>query len=332
MKTINNLATQIANLNGQIAAVSASNQQPNDLMDQRDNMIDQLSNIAPIVYSTQPNGMVTINLATQVPGSTTLQIANASEAPLVSGTTTNLMLAVPMGVPTYADGNPYINPITFPTIPAPIGGTIGASINVRDTIIGGATGLITQLNNIAQAMTQDVNVQHALGFDMNGVTGKPFFNVTPPAVSLTAPFTAVGTVTAANITVDPAIVASAQAIAAASSAGAVGDGSNAQAISNERSVVGALGTPIPGLTIQSGYENMITTMGATAQLAHNNTQSQSTVIQSLTAQRQSVGGVNQDEQMTQLIEFQHSYEAAARVVTTVDSMLNTIINHMGLQN
>lgn len=332
VKTINNLAGQIANLNGQIAAVAASNQQPNDLLDQRDQLIDQLSNIAPIVYATQPNGMVTINLATQVPGSTTPQIANPGEAPLVNGTSTNLMLTVPMGVPTYADGHPYVDPVTYPTIPAPVGGTLGASIQVRDTVIGGANGLSVQLNHIAQALAQDVNQQHALGYDANGVTGKPFFNVQPPAVALTAPFSAVGTVTAANITVDPAIVASAQAIATAASANAPGDGSNAQAISNERSAVGAVGSPIPGQTIQQSYESLITTLGAQAQQAHNNTQSQSTVIQSLTAQRQSVGGVNQDEQMTLLIEFQHSYDAAARIVTTVDSMLNTIINHMGLGN
>jgi flagellar hook-associated protein 1 FlgK len=330
--TINNIATQIANLNGQIAAVGAVNQQPNDLLDQRDVMLDQLSNIVPITYTTQTNGMVTVNLATQVPGSTTLQVARPSEAPLISGTTTNLLVAVPMGVPTYADGNAYMDPILFPTQPAPIGGTLGAAIRMRDNVIGGATGLITQLNNIAQALAQDVNVQHAAGYDLNGNTNKPFFNVAPPAAPLTAPFSNVSTVTAANITVDPAIVANPQAIMAATTSGAVGDGSNAQAISNQRSTVGAVGSPLPGVTIEKGYENIITTLGASAQLAHNNNQAQSTVMQSLTAQRQAVGGVNQDEQMTLLIQFQHSYEAAARVVTTVDSMLDTIVNHMGLGN
>ncbi len=329
--TINSLATQIANLNGQISAVGAVNQQPNDLLDQRDQLLDQLSNIVPITYTTQTNGTVTVNLATQVPGATTLQVARPSEAPLVSGTSTNLLLAVTMGVPTYADGLAYMDPVLFPTQPAPIGGTLGAAIQMRDSVIGGSTGLISQLNNIAQALAQDVNVQHATGYDLNGNTGKPFFNVTPPAVALTAPFSAVSTVTAANITVDPAIVANPQAIMAAT-AGAVGDGANAQAISNLRSAVGAVGSPLPGFTIEQSYENVITTMGANAQLAHNNNQTQATVMQSLTAQRQAVGGVNQDEQMTLLIQFQHSYEAAARVVTTVDSMLNTIVNHMGLGN
>ncbi len=331
--TINSLATQIANLNQQIAAVSASHQQPNDLMDQRDQMIDQLSNITPIIYSTAANGMVTINLATQVPGSTTLQIARPSEAALVSGTSTNLLVANPMGMPTYAaDGLTYVNTVLYPALTNPVGGLLGAYSQVRDSIIGGATGEIAQLNTVAQALTATVNVQHAAGYDANGNTGQPFFNVAPPAAPLTAPFTGVATVTAANITVDPLIVASPLAIMASGTTGAAGDGSNAQSIGNLRTVLGAIGSPLPGETAQQGYEQIITTLGAQAQVAHNDSQTQASVMQSLTAQRQSIGGVNQDEQMTMLIQFQHSYEAAARIVTTVDSMLNTIINHMGLGN
>jgi flagellar hook-associated protein 1 len=330
--TINSLATQIANLNQQIATVAASKQQPNDLMDQRDQLIDQLSNIAPIIYNTAANGTVTINLATQVPGSTTLQIARPTEAALVSGITTNLLVANPGGMPTYAaDGKTYVDTVLYPTLTDPVGGTLGSFSQVRDSIIGGATGEIAALNTVAQALVATVNVQHAAGFDANGNTGQAFFNVSPPAASLTAPFTAVGTVTAANITVDPLIVASPQAIMAASAAGAPGDGANAQAIGNLRTVLGAGGSPLPGQTAQQGYEQIITTLGAQAQVAHNDTQTQSSVMQSLTAQRQSIGGVNQDEQMTMLIQFQHSYEAAARVVTIVDSLLNTVI-HMGLGN
>ncbi len=85
--TINNAATEIANLNGQIASVLAGGQQPNDLMDQRDLLLDKIANTIPITTSTQPNGMVTVNIATAVPGSTTLQVARPSAAPLVSGVT-----------------------------------------------------------------------------------------------------------------------------------------------------------------------------------------------------------------------------------------------------
>ena len=50
----------------------------------------------------------------------------------------------------------------------------------------------------------------------------------------------------------------------------------------------------------------------------------------LSEQRQSVGGVSLDEETTNLIRYQHAYNAAARVVTTVDEMLDRVINNMGL--
>lgn len=425
---INNVATQIANLNSQIRAVKASGQQPNDLLDKRDQLIDQLSNAVPIVYSTGADGAVTINLATQVPGTTTLQIARPSAAPLVSGATTNLLVTNSMGIPTYAStatgteamslsgtfsgttganyivkvtaltagavtgasysndggntwtasasatspftlsnginasftagavvgdqfsftangtaatsfavqGAPLVDPLALSPASAttnPIGGQLGAAVQLRDVVIGGPTGLIAQLNTIAQAVVQAVNVQHAAGYDLaTGATGKPFFNVGSPATTLTPPFTAVGTVTAANIVVDPAIVANPQAIAAASTANAPGDGANAQALANLRLAVGAAGSPLPGETIGKAYEAMITTMGASAQQAKSANDSQGVVMQSLTSQRQSLGGVSMDEQMTMLIQFQHSYAAAARIVSTMDSLLDTIVNHMGLGN
>lgn len=417
--TINNNLTQIANLNGQIRAVLASGQQPNDLMDQRDVLIDQLSNTIPITYSQQTNGTVTINLATQVPGSTQLQVARPGAAPLVSGVNTNLLAFSSGYVPTYAStaagtesmsltgvysgtvgtsyivqatavtagavtavqystdggntfttvagpgpfslgngvtaaftagavvgdsfgfnatgtasasftvtGAPLVDPLALTPSGAttsPLGGQLGAAVKLRDVIIGGPTGLQSQLDAITQAIVQAVNVQHAAGFDLNGNTNTPFFTAS-------APYNVVTGVTAANISVAAAVVSNPQAIAAASSLGAVGDGSNAQAISNLVSAIGGAATPLPGFTILQGYQNTITALGANAQQAKGADQNQGTVMQSMNAQRQSLSGVNVDEQMTFLIQFQHSFSAAARVITTVDSMLDTIINRMGLGN
>jgi len=77
---------------------------------------------------------------------------------------------------------------------------------------------------------------------------------------------------------------------------------------------------------------MISALGANVQQTQNANQSQGTVMTSLTSQRASLSGVSLDEQMTMLVQFQHSYEASARVVTTIDSILDTILNHMGLGN
>ena len=53
-------------------------------------------------------------------------------------------------------------------------------------------------------------------------------------------------------------------------------------------------------------------------------------LTTIDGQRQSVSGVSVDEEMTNLVQFQHGYDAAARLLTTINSMLDTLINHTGL--
>jgi len=336
---INNYATQIANLNGQISGVIASGQQPNDLLDQRDLLLDKISHITPVTYSVQANGAMTVNLATQVPGSPLIQVARPTEPALVSNTTTNLLNVTSMGIPTYASsGLPYVDPTALTPAPgtptmSPVGGELGASLQMRDTIIGGTSGFIAQLDTIAKALVYNVNAIHVTGYDASGTTtGTPFFQVSPPATPLTTPFTTTATVTAANITVSSSVLANPNNIATAGTSNAAGDSTIAQSIANIRNLAGAALSPIPGKTIQQAYDVIIATLGANAQQAKSATQSQAIVMSTLTAQRQSVGGVSIDEQMTLLVQFQHNYSAAARIITTVDSMLDTIIHHMGLEN
>ena len=57
---------------------------------------------------------------------------------------------------------------------------------------------------------------------------------------------------------------------------------------------------------------------------------QQLVVNQLTTRVQEVSGVSLDEEATDMIRFQHAYQAAARVITTMDEMLNTLINGTGL--
>ena len=57
---------------------------------------------------------------------------------------------------------------------------------------------------------------------------------------------------------------------------------------------------------------------------------QTVVRNQVDAARESVAGVNLDEEMTNMMSFQHAYSAAARVVTAIDEALDTLINSMGL--
>ncbi|GAF21764.1 flagellar hook-associated protein FlgK [Bacillus sp. JCM 19047] len=55
-----------------------------------------------------------------------------------------------------------------------------------------------------------------------------------------------------------------------------------------------------------------------------------TRLRNIDGNRMSVSGVSLDEELTMLVQFQHSYNAAARVMTAMDEMLNTVINGMGI--
>ena len=78
------------------------------------------------------------------------------------------------------------------------------------------------------------------------------------------------------------------------------------------------------------YRQMIVQLGVDTQTATNRDQIQQSATQSLDNARSQESGVSIDEEMTNLIQFQHGYDAAARLMTTIDTMLDTLINHTGL--
>jgi flagellar hook-associated protein 1 FlgK len=118
-------------------------------------------------------------------------------------------------------------------------------------------------------------------------------------------------------------------IAASSSATTSGGNSVALAIAglqDKRPLVSGTGaTMLDGLSITEYYNRMVTNVGSAVNSADTLQQSQESVVSQLTAQQDGVAGVSLDEEMTNLIEFQKSFEAAAKIVNTVSEMYDTII-------
>ena len=82
-----------------------------------------------------------------------------------------------------------------------------------------------------------------------------------------------------------------------------------------------------GKTVHSYYKDMISQLGTKAQEANRKVANQSEVIlKNLELQRISVSGVSIDEEMTNLIQFQHSYSANAKMISTIDELLDVVIN------
>jgi flagellar hook-associated protein 1 FlgK len=186
------------------------------------------------------------------------------------------------------------------------GGDLGGSIQQRDTTID---GLLNQLNTLANQFATAMNAAQATGKDQNGTTGADFFK---PSGSAT-------TISAGNITMavtDPTQIAA----SLDGSSGGNGNLANFSAVQT---------TALPsGQTPGTAYSSLVYHVGSlTSQATAESTASTSSLLQ-LNNQLSSVSGVSIDEESANLITYQQAYEAAARVVSTVQELF-TVTMSMG---
>jgi flagellar hook-associated protein 1 FlgK len=128
-------------------------------------------------------------------------------------------------------------------------------------------------------------------------------------------------VKASNITV---IMTQGSLVAAASmssSASGSNDGSNALIASGTGA---AVGSP------DDLYNTLVGDVGSKSSLAQQQQATQDAVTSSVNALRQSASGVNLDEEVTKMLTLQRSYQASSKVLATMNSMLDTLINGLGI--
>jgi flagellar hook-associated protein 1 FlgK len=112
-------------------------------------------------------------------------------------------------------------------------------------------------------------------------------------------------------------------VAAASTlAGLPGDNGNALLLSN---LANKAITSLSGATFQGYYSNLTGTIGVQAQTAQRNFTAEKIMQTQLISQQQQVSGVSLDQEMTNLMNFQNAYAAAAKLITTADQMFQTLI-------
>ncbi len=106
----------------------------------------------------------------------------------------------------------------------------------------------------------------------------------------------------------------------------IGDGSGALILANIKTTsLSDLSAPIG-----SFYQSIIGDMGVSDKQTIDLGKNASVLMENADQRRMSVSAVSLDEEMTMMIQYQHAYNAAARNITTVDEMLDKIINGMGL--
>ncbi|MBM4417052.1 MAG: flagellar hook-associated protein FlgK [Chloroflexi bacterium] len=300
VQDINNLTTRIARLNDQIVRIVGAVDQPNDLRDQRDTLIDDLAKIVNISYIEGANGAVTISI-----GGRTAVFSDQSFALTVQADPTN-----PDGFNQVMWHDAFRLEQTPPLDLDPVSissGQLFGDIYARDTVIARA---LQSLQELGATLITRVNEAHALGFGLNNETGLLFFEGTG----------------ADDITVSEIITGDLDNIAAASSQSSPGDGSNALLIHD---IQRELTMNNASATMEDFFAGLVAEIGISRQQAHGMQQNERLLSSQLSQLRQSIGGVSLDEEATNLIRFQHAYNAAARLVTTFDEMLDRIIN-MGI--
>ncbi len=292
----NNLLSQIAQINTQIASVRGGGGSANSLIDQQNELAGQLASDLGATATTQPDGTMSVTVG----GST-----------LVQGAT--------------------VDTLKVGSVPATGGGTATAVVNTANNVAlqvssGAAAGYLNAVNSylpgyqksldgVAQALATTVDTQLAGGYTTTaGTTGDPLF---VKSGTSGAGATTTG-ITAATIAVNPSVVANPQ--------GTLGVSSVSGSANNDASVAQSLaeqGTSPTGP--DQAYTSLIQGLGTDVQGVNAQVSSQTSLANAATQNLQEVAGVNTDQQMVAMLSYQHAYQAAAQVVSVTNTMVQSLL-------
>lgn len=288
--TINNLATSIADMNTHIREQIASGGTPNDLMDQRDQAIRDLSQLVNV--STTQNSDGTLNVI-------------SSEFTLVDQSGARTM-------PSTIDLT--TGKITGWTVPIDVrSGKLAGQIQAMQI----AKREMGNLDTLANTLRTQVNAQHQTAVSPYGTTGANFFNDSATQTG------------AVDFDLDPQIATDYMNIAAGvgdivgpAHNYVVGDTGVALMISKLRDLkIGALSNR----TFTDFQKDNVNRLGSDQSYFESAANTQDAILQQVDQQQQAVSGVNLDEEMSNMLRFQRSYQAAAKVLSIFDQVTDDLI-------
>jgi flagellar hook-associated protein 1 FlgK len=294
---VNGLTASVADLNRRIAQAVNSGRTPNDLLDVRQNDVDQLAQL--IGARPVPDDHSSVNLV--LPDGTSLVSGIVSSKLTIQANNSNSNHYDVVFSP--ADGSP-----TIPLKGSEMGGQIGGLLVSRDSTLGSAE---TSLDALAFDLTTTVNQQHEQGYALDGTTtNQDLFAM------LSAPSAA-----AKNMSVNPAISANPSLLAAAGSAG-TGPGDNTNLVS----LIGTESTKLSnGLNVQEGMAKLTSDFGIAVSTVQDSAAFDKNLLSDLSNARESSSGVSVDDELIHLTAAQTAYSALTKVITTTNTMLDTLM-------
>jgi flagellar hook-associated protein 1 len=265
------IARDIAGLNDTIRRFITAGDIPNDLLDRRDQLLDDLSEFGQISVVEQPDGMLDVSFVDKVTAGATYSIVTGA------GST----WAGPPAGDAWAPGGR-------------LGGLLEASRpgGTLDDYLG-------DLNTIAASLATAVNAVYP---------GGNFFQVgAPPAAA------------AQTLQLNPALAVDPTLIVAGTGA----DGSSDVA----RAIAAIQSDPNSG--VDGAYQSFVAKVGSHVREAMRQEANAQVLTDAVENRRQSVSGVSMDEEMSNLVRFQRAYQASSRAMSTMDEMLDVLINRTG---
>lgn len=304
---INDELNQVATLNGKIQQVEVLGGQANTMRDQRDLLIQQLSQNVGVTSAEQPNGMINVSLSS---GQALVTGNNAAALSLLPNALNSGYYDVMLTPP---GGGAAVNATAFIGGPGNSQGNMGATLQIRDTTVN---GYLSSLNELASTLVTKVNTVQSAGFGLTGSTGINFFTTPVP-------------VTAANIALNISSPSDVAAAAANPITALGGPGDNLNAKSMASLYTTAL--PMTGgtMTMADFYGALVGKVGVDVQAAGRAQTQTGAMASQLANLRDSNSGVSLNEELTNLTKYQHAYQASARLINVGTEMLDTLLGMVG---
>lgn len=282
---VNNIMKRISDINGQIVSVESKDVTANDLRDERDRLLMELSKIVKIDAKEDRFGSVDV----YINGTNVVHRTEVSYLEVVNGSDSNdtsLLIKIDKGD----------DPLELES------GELAGIVQARDRYM---KEVRASLDHVASVLIDRVNELHRQGWTPQG-SGYDFFEGD-----------SAGTISVAYVIKNnPGLVAT-------SYDGTVGDNSLANDIAalSEQAI-----SEDDRRTINGLYDSVVAVVGTYSRTAKNMAANQQLICENLDTKRESIVGVNLDEEMVKLSQYQQSYQAAARMVKVVESLIQTVID------
>lgn len=183
-------------------------------------------------------------------------------------------------------------------------GELGAHVKLENEYI---PKYIDKVNEWVMTLAEEVNNQHKAGYGTDNTTGIPFFTGT----------------TAGNLSINSDLTKNIEKIAASSRADSPGNNENAKALGETRN---AMAFNSGTVNIENFYNGIVLNMAVDLNMAKDNVIVHDNVMTGLESQRQSVQGVNIDEEMTNLLQFQQIYTANSKMIKAINDTFDQLFS------